>query len=217
LSSCGTSREMASTMMAQSARRLLCNPGPQRKPNLVLARYYGRRGKRPVTMRFAWARAPIRTRPEPAQFIGSTNPRSPDRADRAPNPPQSFRWDKSDGRDCLWSRRKQMPRGRLRSPHWRGWPWWQEGSPLPSGRPRWRPGFQSDRRNARQNYRATSAVPCAVARRISRNKNDLDLFGKTRRPFLQGGSDIPHLERTLIGAIRISEKEESDVSLGPRP
>ena len=53
------------------------------------------------------------------------------------------------------------------------------------------------------------AVPC----RISCNKDQLDLIPKARGHLLKARSDVRHVERTLIGATGISEKEERDVSL----
>ncbi len=56
-----------------------------------------------------------------------------------------------------------------------------------------------------------------VSCRIRGDKDQLDLISEIRGHFLKGHTDIGHVERTLIGATGISEKEERDVSLGLLP
>jgi hypothetical protein len=54
------------------------------------------------------------------------------------------------------------------------------------------------------------AIPC----RVGRNKDQLDLILETRGHLLEAHRDVCHMERALIGATGISEKEERDISLG---
>ncbi len=56
-----------------------------------------------------------------------------------------------------------------------------------------------------------------VSCRISGDEYQLDLIPEIRGHFLKGPTDIGHVERTLIGATGIAEKEERDVSLGLWP
>src|SRR5215472_7093615 len=53
--------------------------------------------------------------------------------------------------------------------------------------------------------------------RIGGNKNQLDLSGYVRRQFLKRGAKIRHVHRTLIGAIRVAEEQQSNCSIGPAP